>query len=155
MLLCEPICLTMCCYTKEETGFGGRVVWRPSLWGWRGVARRRPLCCLRGVLSVGSPARALLRRFLFLGVLSARDVVSLFTPHGFAYCKSSREQRVGYPAGQYLGWVSSYSLFTPHGFAYCKSSREQRVGYPARQYLGWVSSYSSSSVIPWDCASSF
>ena len=26
MLLSEPISLTMCCYTKEETGFGGRVI---------------------------------------------------------------------------------------------------------------------------------
>ncbi len=31
-------------------------------------------------------------------------------PHGFAYCKSSRERRVGSPAGQYLGCVCVLSL---------------------------------------------
>ncbi len=72
----------------------------------------------------GSPARVqLLRRSLFLGTLSARDVGSRSTPHGFAYCKSSREQRVGFPAGQCLGCF----VFS----------------YPS----------SSSSVVPWDCTS--
>ncbi len=49
-------------------------------------------------------------------------------------------------------WVH---VATPHGFDNCKSSREQRLGSPAGQYLGSVSSYPSSSVVTWDCASSF
>ncbi len=40
---------------------------------------------------------------LYLGTLSEREVGSFSMPHGFAYCKSSREWWVGSPAGQYLG----------------------------------------------------
>ncbi len=70
----------------------------------------------------GSPVRARCYGVLYSGTLSARDVGPRSTPHGFPYCKSSRERRVGSPVGQYLRSISSYS---------------------------------SSSVVTWDCASSF
>ncbi len=48
------------------------------------------------------------RRSLFGHTLSERRGGS--TPHGFAYCKSSREWRVGSPAGQHLSFFSSRPL---------------------------------------------
>ncbi len=65
------------------------------------------------MLSRGFAARP--RARCFFGVLyfrahSQRETwVSRSTPHGFAYCKSSREQRVGSPAGRYL-WCAVYLL---------------------------------------------
>ena len=56
-------------------------------------------CCLGGFL-----ARLRSRDpfgVLYSGALSERDVGH--TPHGIAYCKSPSGQRVGSPAGQYLG----------------------------------------------------
>ncbi len=39
---------------------------------------------------------------LYSDTLSARDVGSRSTPHGFSYCESSCERWVGSPEGQYL-----------------------------------------------------
>ena len=72
------------------------------------VASLGRVCWLRGagfsLLSRGFSARprAHCCGVLLSGTLSARDVGSRSTPHGFAYCKSSRQQRVGSPAGRYL-----------------------------------------------------
>ncbi len=103
------------CYLK-------RIVACVPAWGLGlGCAVQLSMCCLGGFL-----ARLHLRSLcgvLYSGTLSERDVGTRSTPHGFAYCKSSRERRVGSPAGQYLG-CAWYFL-----------------------------SCSSSSVVPWDCAS--
>ena len=65
-------------------------------------------CSLRGaglsMLSRGFSAHLrthVLRRSLFGYTLSERRGLRS-TPHGFTYCKSSRERRVGSPVGQYL-----------------------------------------------------
>ena len=54
----------------------------------------------------GSPTCSRRCSVLYSGTLSARDVGPRSTLHGFAYCNSSRERRVGSPAGQYLGLSS-------------------------------------------------
>ncbi len=93
----------------------GFVVWvrlGPVVWVWG--ARRRSRCVVKGVFF--RLARLCARCFgvLYLGTLSERDVGSLSTLHGFAYCKSSRERRVGSPTGQYLGCACVLSLvFVP------------------------------------------
>ncbi len=65
--------------------------------------KARSLCGVSGVgvgfLVIGSPACALRRSYS--DTLSARDVAPISMPHGFAYCKTPRGQRVGFPAGQY------------------------------------------------------
>ncbi len=71
-----------------------------------GCAAQFSSCCLEGFLA-RLRSRSLCGVLLFLGTLSARDVGSSSTPHGFTYYKSSREQRVGSPAGQCLGCWSS------------------------------------------------
>ncbi len=71
-----------------------------GLWWWL-------RCAGLNVLSRGFFRLAVLHAHclgvLYLGTLSARDVGSHSMPHWFAYCKSSRERRIGAPAGQYLG----------------------------------------------------
>ncbi len=81
-------------------------MWRTPAWLWglgSGCAAQLSLCCLGGFL-------ARLRSHSLCGVLLSGYTLSerrgfcvLSTPHGFAYCKSSRERRVGSPAGQCLG----------------------------------------------------
>ncbi len=64
----------------------------------RGFAARPRACCFFGVL--------------YFRAHSQRETwVSRSTPHGFAYCKGSREQRVGSPTGQYLRWAVYLLLF--------------------------------------------
>ncbi len=87
-------------YTQiSRTSPQRHVLWH--LWGWGGCAAQVSLHCLGGFLACLHAHAA--AAFFYLGTLSARDVGSRSTPYGFAYCKSSRERRVGSPAGQYLG----------------------------------------------------
>ena len=94
-------------------------LWRPAGWGFGvGCAAQLSLCFSRGFS--GLPA------FLYLGTLSVRSVVSscvLSTPHGFAYCKSSRERRVSSPAGQCLGCACVIPRVRPRQSSWDRASR--------------------------------
>ncbi len=66
-------------------------------------------CCLGGFLFRWlTRARASVSAF-FIWAYSQRETWGS-TPHGFAYCKSSREQRVSSPTGQHLMFSSSHPM---------------------------------------------